>query len=798
MATCAHCGTGFSAGSADERYCCRGCEFVADLISEEGFEKFYELKQGLAVAPVKSRPFEEHDFSWLADKVAAAEQDARGQGCEARLDLGLEGISCVGCVWLIQRLFTRHPGSIRAASNPASGRLHLEWMPGKCDLEEFLRELCRFGYVAAPSVHGGGDHERRRLAARMGLCAAFALNTMAFSLPVYLGMPRDFEFADLFRLIAFLSATLSMLVGAGYFIDRAWRAVRAGSLHIDLPIALGLIVAYLGSIAGWVLDAERLLYFDFVSVFVFLMLAGRYLQTAAVERNRRRLVRRQPVPDELRLAGDDARVVQRDALEPGMRFSLEAGQALPVSGVLADGEADFSLEWIHGEADPVRHAAGARLPAGAILLSREPVWITAGERWVDSLLARLTAPVEGERAAPGLDRLLRVYLAVVLVLGVIALIFWATRGDWLTGVQSMISVFVVSCPCALGVAIPLADNIVASAMERLGAFVRSATIWPRLRRVRKVIFDKTGTLTLERPVLVNPAAVSSLDDPAALALARLTSGSLHPVSRSLLEALGIRGQRLLTGHPAIRPQEFPGAGVMLDDGPDRWSLGKAGWLGDKENHDASGAQSELRKNGALIAAFVFRESLRPDVAKTLAFLQRHSLTPHILSGDHPDKVALAARVLGLPHDRAHGGLSPEEKAARVKTLDAGDTLYLGDGANDSLAFDAALVTGTPVVDRSLLETKADFFTLGAGLGFLPDLFLAAAARARGVRAAFGFALIYNVTTVAFSMAGMMSPLLAAILMPLSSLASIAIIVALVRWKITDRGLKSHSQPLASA
>jgi Cu2+-exporting ATPase len=782
MAACAHCGTGFSSGSADERYCCRGCEYVAELISEQGFERFYDLKQGLAVAPVKSRPFEEHDFSWLPAKVAAAEDGARAQGCEAKLDLGLEGISCVGCVWLIERLFARHPGGIRAAANPASGRLHLEWASGKCDIETFLRELCRFGYVASPTLHGGGDHERRRLASRMGLCAAFALNTMGFSLPVYLGMPRDFEFADLFKMIAFLSATLSMLVGAGYFIERAWRALKAGSLHIDMPIALGLIAAYVGSIAGWVLDAERLMYFDFVSVFVFLMLAGRYLQTAAVDRNRRRLVRRQPVPVELRLA-DDHGTVHRDALEPGMKFALDAGQALPVSGVLAEGEADFSLEWIHGEADPVRHAAGARLPAGAILLSREPVWISAEERWKDSLLARLTAPAEGERASPGLDKLLRVYLTVVMALGLAALAVWASRGDWLTGTQAMISVFVVSCPCALGVAIPLADSMCAAALERLGVFVRSGTLWSRLRRVKKVIFDKTGTLTLERPVLENPETVSALEDASALALVRLTSGSLHPVSRSLLEALGYRGQRLLAEYGGVQPREFPGAGVAFEDGSDRWSLGKAGWMAEEETD--AGGRTELRKNGALVAAFRFRESLRPDVAKTLSFLKRRGMVPHILSGDHPDKVALAARTLGLSEERVHGGLSPEEKASRVKALDAADTLYLGDGANDSLAFDAALVTGTPVVDRSLLESKADFFTLGAGLGFLPDLFLATSARARAVRTAFGFALIYNVTTAAFSMAGLMSPLLAAVLMPLSSLVSIAIIVSMVRWKIPD-------------
>lgn len=789
MANCAHCGTGFSPRSEGERFCCRGCEFVAELITEQGFDQFYDLKQGVAVTPVRSRPFEEHDFSWLAPQVASAEGTASARHEPARLDLGLEGVSCVGCVWLIEKLFARHPGAIRAAAHPAGGRLHLEWEPGRCDLEAFLRELCQFGYVAAPAGSATSGHERRRLAARLGLCGAFALNTMGFSLPVYLDMPPTFEFAALFKLIAFLSATLSMLVGGGYFIDRAWRAARSGSLHIDLPIALGLVSAYGGSIFGWAIDNDELMYFDFVSTFVFLMLAGRFLQTAAVDRNRRRLMRQQPVPEALPRSDESGGSIALADLEPGACFLLGPGQALPVSGILTSDEADFSLEWIHGEADPVRFAAGSRLPAGAILLSRGAVAVEASERWSDSLLARLTAAPSADRGSPGLERLLRTYLWVVLGLGLAAWLGWGLSGKWLTGLQSMISVFVISCPCALGVAIPLADDLAASAMARLGVFVRSATVWPRLRRIRHVIFDKTGTLTLERPVLENPDAVAGLDDESAVALARLTRGSLHPVSRSLLEALGGRGQKLLahsTQHPQVR--EFPGLGVTLESDGVSWSLGKAGWSGQGGHPiDAVKPDTELRRNGLPVAAFHFRESLRPEATTTVRWLAEAGLSLHILSGDHPEKVRQIAVALGLPEDQSAGGLDPIGKAARVRELDRQDTLYLGDGANDALAFDAALVTGTPVVDRSLLESKADFYTLGSGLGFLPGLLGAAETRCRAVRTAFAFALAYNLTTVAFSMAGRMNPLLAAILMPLSSVISILLVAGISRVKTRIRG-----------
>ncbi|MCW1885704.1 heavy metal translocating P-type ATPase metal-binding domain-containing protein [Luteolibacter flavescens] len=765
---CDHCGTAFTPtvrGSEDrarDRYCCRGCEYVATLIRDQGFDRYYDLKQDVATAPVRSRPFEDHDFAWLRPLVDAAE--AREGNDAAQLDCAIEGISCIGCVWLIDRLFERHDGAIRAAANPANGRLHLEWQRGSCDVGAYLKELASFGYVAAPAAAGSRDTspERRGLAGRMGLCGAFALNAMGFSLPTYLGMPADFEFAGLFRLIAFTSATLAMLVGGGFFISRAWRALRIGTLHIDLPIALGLIAAYLGSIAGWAAGEERLLYFDFVATFVFLMLLGRYVQTAAVEKNRLRLVRRSPLPESVR-SGDA--LLPISSLQPGTRFQLEPGKALPVSACLSDGTAEVSLEWIHGEADPVILHPGSRLPAGAILLGRRPVTVTADETWADSLISKLVADAFGDRGSPVFQRLLKIYLGVVLVTGVAVFAFWAMGGDARTGLQAMISVFVVSCPCALGVAVPLADEWAAARLARAGAFVRRASLWPRLRRVKHVVFDKTGTLTLERPLLENPAAVDALGDHAALALARLTRGSLHPVSRTLLEALGNRGQRLLEALGPVEVTEIPGQGVRATMETGEWFLGKS----------SQRQGTELRHDGSLIAAFTFSDALRPGAADALRHLERRGLSIHILSGDSPLKVASLARSLGLPYDQSHGGLSPEEKCRAVQALDRQDTLYVGDGANDSLAFDAAFVTGTPVVDRSLLESKSDFYALGSCLAWLPEAFAAADARAHGVRRAFIFALSYNLVVVALSATAHMSPLLAAVLMPLSSVVSILLV-----------------------
>lgn len=762
MSPCEHCGSPFQPESDRDRFCCKGCECVHELIHESGFDRFYELRRNELITPVRGRPFEVHDFAWLEEAVASAGD----HGAVAELDCQLEGLSCVACVWLVEQLFERHPGAVRCVSNPARGTLHLEWRRGECDLTAFARQLLSFGYTMTPR-QASRPRDDQGLAARTGLCAAFALNAMGFTLPVYLGMPDDFEFAGLFRLITFLSATLAMLVGGSWFIMRAWRALRHRSIHIDLPIALGLIAAYLGSIAGWVLGEQQLLYFDFVCTFVFLMLGGRLLQTLAVERNRHRLARRSVVPERL----DDGREgIPREALKAGDRFELPAGRALPVAASLVEGDGEISLEWIRGERDPVGIAPGQVLPAGAIALSRKPLKLCAREDWAESSLSRLLADIPVEKGSRSLQRLLRGYLLAIVGIGILALFGWARVGQATTGMQAMISVFVVSCPCALGVAIPFADERAAKLAVRAGVFVRNASLWRRLRQVRRVVFDKTGTLTLERPVLDNPEDAESLAPEAVRALAALCAGSCHPVARSLLEALGSRGQRALAEIRTEPVEEEPGSGVEGRIGDSVWSLGRAGWraLGDPEC-------TVLARDGRNIAGFRFTDRLRPDTRMVIDSLRAAGFEIRILSGDHPEKVRRMAEELGIDPRLAEGWMSPDDKAARLAEIDRDDSLFLGDGANDSLAFDRALVTGTPVADLSLLERKADFFTLGNGLDWLPGMFSIAAARERGIRRAFGFTLVYNLAAISVCLAGHMSPLVAAILMPLSSIISLLLV-----------------------
>jgi P-type Cu2+ transporter len=788
MPECTHCGTPFSAAKADDRFCCKGCEFVYELIHDEGLDRYYTLRQNTPVKPVRSVPFEAHDFNWLSEKVAEIEESAAAES-PVEGEFSLEGISCIGCVWLVEKVFLRLPGALEASAHPATGRVHLRWATGKMDVVGFAQELVSFGYTLSKRRSGSSASESGQIGARLGLCGAFVLNAMGFTLPSYLGMPDHFEFSGLFQLIGLLTATLSMLVGGSYFISRAWSAARMGILHIDLPIALGLCIAFVGSVVGWSLKVPGLIYFDFVCMFVFLMLGGRYLQLSAMEKNRQRLQRHRPVPESMR-SPDRAEPIGLADLAAGLRFELLAGQSSPVAAVVDRRAADFSLEWINGEAESCTFQAGRALPAGAIHLGKEPVILTASETWEDSLLAKLVCTDRPVVRVVALERLLKYYLIAVLVIGVSGFWWWNRQHGIAPALQVMISIFVVSCPCALGVSLPMADEMAGSCMERMGVFIRQPLLWSRLRRVKTIIFDKTGTLTLERPLLTNLEVVATLQTEERLALARLASGSLHPVSRALLECLGRDGQVMLRHEASLEVMDLPGLGRSFSENGVSWTLGKPGWQGRNSdfNHDA-----ELCKDGHCVAYFAFRESLRADAISALQRLAKQGFRLVILSGDRGPKVAAAAEVLGVAPEDAHASLLPGEKETIVRQIDRDDTLYLGDGANDSLAFNAAWTTGTPVVDRSLLEAKADFFFMGQSLRFLPELLVIAKRRQNAARFAFVFALCYNLTAIWVCLHGQMSPLLAAIIMPLSSVISLAIIAIGLKGKSHGKGVIELNQ-----
>jgi Cu2+-exporting ATPase len=796
--TCQHCGAPLlDARMRESGFCCAGCAYVYRLVHEHGLAGYYRLKDQVT-APADAAVFQPRDYAWLETAQQEAEAGAalpperpNATGASRpqeipELTLDVQGISCVGCVWLIERVFQQQPGARDINVNAQYGSMRLRWVRGEFSATDFARKIQAFGYLAGPAGATVAEPESRGLVKRIGLCAAFAMNVMLFSLPVYFGMESTYEWAGLFGLLSLAFGTLSLLVGGTYFIGRAIRALREGAMHIDLPIAIGIVGAYAGSLYGWFAGEEHFIYFDFVSAFILLMLVGRWAQVAAVERNQRRLLSQQPKPQRVRLAAGTE--LPPEQLRAGHEFVLPAGHTVPVEARLETAAAAFSLASINGEAEPRLVRAGQRVPAGAMSVNRGELRLTALQGWNESLLAQLLQP--GERAGERhllLEKIVRGYL--IGIIGIAALsgmAWWFATGDTLRTWSIVTAVLVVSCPCAIGLAFPLADEMATVALRRRGVFVREGDLWSKLFRVRKLVFDKTGTLTLEMPVLQNPAAIAALDTPARSALLALVRDTPHPTSQCLLENILAAGaDEMLPGHVV----ETVGFGVEI--GP--WSLGRPGWrtpAGTANEPTARanpvGHDAEFARDGEVLARFHFVDTARPDARIELAALAARGFTTHILSGDRQEKVTMLAEQLGLNPALGLGALSPQAKADWLDAHGAADALMLGDGANDSLAFDRALCRGTPVIHRGVLERKADFYYLGRGIGGIRALFEVDGIRRRTQVAILVFSIVYNVLAVGLAVAGKMNPLVAAVLMPINSLLTLAIVVGGLRPAFSGR------------
>lgn len=777
---CRHCGAPlFDAQMQESGFCCAGCSYVFRLVHEHGLAGYYRIKDEVT-SPADGAVFQPRDYAWLETAQKIAETTAAPDR-PPELMLDLQGVSCAGCVWLIERLFQQQAGAREIVANAQRGTIRLRWVRGKFSAAGFARALQAFGYLVGPLGEARGELESRALVKRIGLCAAFSMNVMLFTLPVYFGMGADFEYARLFGLLSLAFGTLSLLVGGVYFIVRAVRALRMGAMQIDLPIGLGIVGAYAGSLFGWLAGEERFVYFDFVSGFILLMLIGRWAQVAAVERNQRRLLALQPKPP--RVLTEDAGEVAPEALRKGQVYALATGQTNPVEAQLGVEAATFSLASINGEAEPRVFQGGSRVPAGSINVGRGPARLTARQEWSESLLAQLLATPERAGARDGLiERIVRGYIVGILLVATLAGVgWWLGTGDALRTWAVVTAVLVVSCPCAVALAFPLADEMATVALRRRGVFVRDGGLWTKLARVRHLVFDKTGTLTVETPVLKNPEAVRGLEPEARAALHALVRDNPHPLSQALLESVLAEG----TPEPLSgEVRETVGSGVEMGE----WSLGRAGWrtrrqaevnhrLGDKP---AEVGATVLARAGMSVAEFEFADTVRADARTEVAALRRRGLRVQILSGDRQEKVTALAAELGLAAECGIGELSPQEKAAWFTYARAEAALMLGDGANDSLAFDRALCRGTPVIHRGLLEQKADFYYLGRGISGIRELFEVDGVRRRTQRVILVFSVVYNLLAVGLAVAGKMNPLVAAILMPVNSLATLAIVTGGMR------------------
>lgn len=765
-------------------YCCTGCATAAAILRGGGLEQYYRFgeRRALAVRP-SGRGYEEFDHAAFEELYVERRPDGL-----AVVELYLEGVHCASCVWLVERIPVLDTGIVRAELDMRRALVRVEWQPGTIALSRIAQLLDRLGYAPHPFHGVARDVMRRRedraALVRIGVAGALAGNVMLVALALYAG---DFtgmagEHVRFFRWIS-LGLTVPALLGPGrVFFTGAWAALRTGTLHMDLPIALALAAGAVRGAMNTVSDSGPI-YFDGVTTLIFLLLSGRYLQQrgqrAATDAAELLLAL---TPRSARVRRDDGteHELPSGALLPGMEVVVRPGELFPADGAVRQGRSTINRALLTGESEPVGVGPGDIVAAGTENLSGELV-VHVESAGSASRLARLLRHVEESvrRRAPVIalaNRISGVFVAVVVALASVTLLLWWGR-DAAAAWDHAIALLIVTCPCALALATPLAVSMAVGRAARAGIFIKGGDALEQLARPGVMVLDKTGTITAGRHELLAWQG----DDSWRAVILGLEAGSLHPVAGGFRRAWAE-----VAPAQVADARHDPGGGITATWQRHQVVLGSPRYVASRASgaaawEPAPGAAPLTRVllavDGVVVAAAGFGDPIRPGARDAIAALRQRGWRTVLLSGDAPPVVAAVGEALDFASADAIGGASPEEKEVHVTALRRAHpgvpVVMVGDGVNDAAALAAAHVgVGVHGGAEASLVT-ADVHLTTPGLLPLLDLVDGAARTMRLIRRNMGWALAYNAVGIALAMSGVLSPLIAAVLMPASSLTVVS-------------------------
>jgi Cu2+-exporting ATPase len=790
VCSCAHCGLDVPAEriplDASRAFCCSGCATAWQVLHAAGLEHYYALsRRREARVESSGRAFAEFDH----DAFQSLHVKRRADGLD-EVSLYLEGVHCPSCVWLVERVPQAVPGMAAAELDLSRGRVRVSWDAARVQLSAIARFLDTLGYRPHPFRGGRSDDlrraEDRAMLVRIGVAGALAANTMLAALALYSGwlsgMERDW--ARVFRVLSLALAALALFGPGRVFLRGAWSSLRTRTLHMDVPVVIALGAAFARGVGNTLTDRGPV-YFDGVAMLVFLLLVGRFLQQRAARSaadSAELMYGLSPATARVRQSGE-LREVPSEALLPGMEAEVRAGETVPADGVVLEGEGPLDLSLLTGESRPRGVAAGDTVFAGTVNRGRTLVLRVerAGE---DTRLGHILREVENgaSRRAPivrSADRLAGGFVAVVLVLAVVTWALWRTR-DGSAAIDHAIALLIITCPCALALATPLAVTVAIGRAARGGVLVKGGDTLEALATPGTLVLDKTGTLTEGRPALL------VWDGPEALRaqVLALERHATHPVATAFAEAW-----------PDVPPAAAEDVRVEIGGGVEgvvagrRVAVGSPSWVA-RRVHGVTPRPGEgtaaaagcspvwVAVDGRVVAHAGFGDKLRDDAASTLERLRADGWRLHLLSGDDPAVVAETGRALGFDAARVRGGASPEDKRAAIAALERhGRVVMVGDGVNDAAAIARATVGVGVRGGAEACLAAADVYLSRPGLASLAAL-TGGARRTLGViRAGLAFSLAWNVAGATLAMAGLVNPLVAAIGMPVSSLT-----VVLLAWR----------------
>lgn len=785
---CHHCGLvvppGLVEPEATHQFCCSGCRTAWKIIHEAGLERYYAFsdRRGEAVSAT-GRSFEEFDHTAFESLYVRTRPDGLRVA-----ELYLEGVHCASCVWLVERVPLAIPGCAEATLDVTRSLAQVAWDPQRTTLSAVARFVDSLGYRPHPyrgiRVEAVRRAEDRAMLVRVGVAGALAGNVMMVAAALYAGWFGGMDAATTryLRWVSLLLTTPVVLWPGRVFFQGALAALRARTLHMDVPIALALGAGFLRGALNTFTDTGPI-YFDGVATLIFLLLVGRWLQQRA-QRNAADAAEllHSLSPLTGRLVDDQGRIreVPVEALMPGMIVEVRAGDTFPADGRVIAGHSHVDTSLLTGESRP--QPVGQQDPVYAGTLNQSAsLRIEVEETGESSRVGRIMREVEAgaRRRAPVVltaDRLAGHFTALVLVLAAVTWLLWR-RIDPGAALDHAIALLIVTCPCALALATPLAMTAAIGRAARAGILIKGGDAIEILARPGPLVLDKTGTLTFGQTRLLS---WSGPDWARPLVLA-LESHSNHPLAAGFLEAwedipvpeAGAVTQVLGSG------VEGTVDGREVRVGSASFVLGRAADpSGLLSRRDPTLTPVAVSVDGLVVGLAEFGDQVRPEAAGILDQFRASGWRMEVMSGDAPEVVSAVGGALGFNPEQLQGGMAPEAKLAAIEArASRGSVVMVGDGVNDAAAIARASVGIAVRGGAEASLAAADVYLVRPGLRPLADLMEGARRTLKVIRRNIGFSLVYNLAGVALAMSGRIDPLLAAILMPASSIT-----VVLASWR----------------
>lgn len=771
--------------------CCAGCQAVAQAIVANGLDDYYRHRDALPESPREALPQALRDAGLFDHPEVQKSFVQAVDEHERETSLILEGITCAACIWLNEQHLARQQGVTAVSINYATRRASVRWDERTIHLSQIIEAIAAIGYRAHPYDPARSEmlaqRERRAALWRLFVAGFGTMQVMMYAIPAYLA-DRGSMTPDIAALLRWASLLLTLpviLYSAAPFFASAWRDLKLRRVGMDVPVALGVGSAFLAS--TWAtLTGSGAVYFDSVTMFVFFLLGGRYLEMMARQRAARgieSLARAVPavasrLPDYP--ASDEVRVAVAE-LGPGDVVLVRPGEAIPVDGEVIEGESEADEALLTGESLPVAKRCGDFVTGGSVNLG-SPLLVRVHRVGAATRMAAIRrlverAATEKPRLAESAERIAGRFLVALIVLAAAAGIFWYFV-DPGRALGVFVAVLVVSCPCALSLATPAALTVATGALSRLGVLVTRGHAIETLARADHFVFDKTGTLTQGRLTLIGTLPLSTWSAQQALAMAAaLETGSEHPIGRALLAAARAHESASLPTPQEVRGTSGQGIEARLSG--ELLRVGAIAYAGALHGRplpeaasrwiDAGGSVVALADASGWRALFRLKDSLRPQVGAALETLRRAGLKLSILSGDSPAAVAELAARLGIAD--AHGGCSPEDKHRFISELQGCGAIVamVGDGVNDAPVLAQAQLSIAMGGGTDLARSQADIVLLGDDLQQLVRGIGLARRTLAIVRQNLGWAFFYNLLAIPLAMAGWVTPWMAGIGMSGSSL-----------------------------